>query len=223
VDNVKPTCATVRTDEAAQGAPVDAVEELGSAAALRLRHDLRQPLATMGLLVEAITSTGGLPPNVVTALRQIEHETEWMGRLLNITADNRGDVAVVDLATTVARPFSITPPSAPYQVRFNKLDDAAVLVDPVGLERAARNLMDNATRAVSRGGTVDVRVWAEDRHGVLEVADSGPGFGHLAPQHGHGLVGVRGFAERFGGDLVCGPSSLGGALVTLRLPLASGW
>jgi signal transduction histidine kinase len=68
-----------------------------------------------------------------------------------------------------------------------------------------------------------VRVWAEDRDGVLEVADSGPGFGHLPPQHGHGLVGVRRFAERFGGAVVFGTSSLGGALVTLRLPLLSGW
>ena len=55
-----------------------------------------------------------------------------------------------------------------------------------------------------------------------EVADSGPGFGHLPPQHGLGLIGVRRFAERFGGDFSVGTSSLGGALVTLRLPLMRG-
>ena len=83
--------------------------------------------------------------------------------------------------------------------------------------------MDNAKRAVSGGGRVQVRVWPDDRHGVLEVGDSGPGFGRLAPRHGHGLVGVRRFLERFGGELACGTSPLGGALVTMRLPLAIGW
>jgi len=192
-------------------------------AALRLRHDLRQPLATVNLLVEAITSSCGLPADVVARLRQIQNQTAWMGRLLCSDQDSGDPVAVVDLADTVAGPCSTTPPGAPYVVRFDKFDVARVLVDPVGLERTARNLMDNATRAVSGGGKVEVQVWAENRRGVLEVADNGPGFGHLPPQHGHGLVGVRRFAERFGGALECGTSSLGGALVTLHLPLAVGW
>ena len=94
-----------------------------------------------------------------------------------------------------------------------------MLVDPVGLKRVVWNLLDNARRAVAKGGEVEVRVRQRGRDALLEVADSGPGFGHLPPQHGLGLIGVRRFAERFGGDFSVGTSSLGGALVTLRLPL----
>ena len=79
-------------------------------------------------------------------------------------------------------------------------------------------------RPEGRGPRRDVEVHVRRHHhdAVLEVADSGPGFGGLPTQHGHGLVGVRRFAKRFGGDICVGASSLGGALVTLRLPLALG-
>src|SRR5436309_274305 len=84
-------------------------------AALRLRHDLRQPLTAMRLIVEAMTSTGGLPPDVVAGLRQIQHEAEWMSRLVSGTEEDRRTVAVVDLADTVADACSTAPPTAAYQ------------------------------------------------------------------------------------------------------------
>lgn len=197
-----------------------AEEEQGLAGIL-LRHDLRQPLAAVTLLVDAITTVDGLPPDVRAGLDLIQQHTEWMRRLIR-GHDDDGPVEVTDLADAVP-PWSHEQPWAPYRVEIDHLDHAPVLVDPVALQRATRNLLANATRAVADGGVVEVSVRAEDGHGVLEVADSGPGFGHLAPEHGHGLVGVRRFVERFGGQLACGTSSLGGALVTLSLPLAVGW
>jgi len=221
-NDIDVACLRVRSLEESSGA-VELAKELDSLAMCRFRHDLRQPLATITLLMEAMSANGGLPPHVVTALDQISHEARWMARLLNSAVDDGGEVAVVDMSKALAGPCSLAPSTARCEVQFTALGHARVLVDPVGLERAARNLVDNAIRAVSGGGLVDVRVWAQDRDGVLEVADSGPGFGHLEPQHGHGLVSVRRFAERFGGLLTYGTSSLGGALVTLRLPLLSGW
>jgi signal transduction histidine kinase len=107
-------------------------------------------------------------------------------------------------------------------VGFVKTDGTDVLVDPVALKRCAWNLMDNARRAVADGGRVEVSVRRHRHDALLEVGDSGPGFGRLRAQQGHGLVGVRRFAARFGGDFRVGTSDLGGALVTLRLPLARG-
>ncbi len=176
----------------------------------------------MTLEVEALSCAGDLPPQVTAALDQLQAQVGWMRRLLSSTVDDEC-VMVVDLGDVVAVPCSLAPTSAPYEVRFTELGPTPVLVDPVELERAARNLIDNATRATADGGRVDVRVWAEDRKAVLEVADDGPGFGHVATQQGHGLVGVRRFLERFGGELSCGTSTFGGALVTMRLPLAPGW
>jgi signal transduction histidine kinase len=199
-----------------------AVDSFEGAAARRLRHDLRQPLAAMTYLVDSVISTESLPPQVEAALVEIVREAQWMGRLLRSSEDDREEVAVVDLSRAVDGPCG-APGVAPYDLEVTEQERTPVLVDPVGLERAVRNVLDNAKRAVSGGGRVQVRVWPDDRHGVLEVGDSGPGFGRLAPRHGHGLVGVRRFLERFGGELSCGTSPLGGALVTMRLPLAVGW
>ena len=186
------------------------------------RHDLRQPLATVGLLVDSALSTMDLPPEALDMLGRVRQQTDWMVELLRSTEGDEPEISVVDLADAVEGPCLATPVGVPYDVTFVKVDGTGVLVDPVGLKRSAWNLMDNARRAVARGGTVEVRVGRHHRDAVLEVADSGPGFGRLPTQQGHGLVGVRRFAKRFGGDICVGASSLGGALVTLRLPLALG-
>jgi signal transduction histidine kinase len=192
-------------------------------ALLRLRHDLRQPLAAIRWSVDAVTGSDDMPIHLSTALDQIGRQARWMERLLAEMLDAQAEVVVVDLADAIAGCCSTAPPGAPYDFSFTKAGEVPVLVDPVGLERAARNLIDNAIWAVAGGGRIEVIVTASGNRGVLGVADSGPGFGALSPRQGHGLVGVRRFVERFGGDLACGTSSLGGALVELSLPRALGW
>jgi K+-sensing histidine kinase KdpD len=198
-------------------------EEPDHPALQRLRHDLRQPLAAIRWSVDAVNGTDGVPIHLTTALDQIGRQARWMERLLAEVLESPGEVVVVDLADALAECCSTAPPSAPYDLSFTSVGEVPVLVDPVGLERAARNLMDNAFRAVAGGGRIEVNVSARGTRGVLEVADSGPGFGALSPRQGHGLVGVRRFVERFGGDLGYGTSALGGALVELSLPRAWGW
>ena len=184
-----------------------------------LRHDLRQPLTAVRLLVDTMLSTTRVPPEAAVMLDRVQQQTDWMLQLLGSDLDQQPEVSVVDLADIVQSPCLATPTSVPYRVRIHAKHHVSVLVDPVGLRRVVWNLLDNARRAVAKGGEVDVRVRERGRDALLEVADSGPGFGHLPPQHGLGLIGVRRFAERFGGDFAVGTSSLGGALVTLRLPL----
>jgi signal transduction histidine kinase len=164
-----------------------------------------------------------LPVDVSSTLHDLERQTRWMDRLLAEMLEAPTEVLVVDLASVVASCCSATPVDAPYDVSFEAAGEAPVLVDPIGLERVARNILDNAVRAVAGAGRIDVRVQTHDTHAVLEVADSGPGFGRLKPRQGHGLVGVRGFVDRFGGEVAWETSPLGGALVRLSLPRAVGW
>jgi len=184
-----------------------------------LRHDLRQPLMAVRLLVDTVVSTMPVSPEAAMMLDRVQQQTDWMLLLLDSDLDRQPEVSIVDLADIVHSPCLATPTGAPYRVRFHTRHDVTVLADPVGLTRVVWNLLDNARRAVAAGGEVEVRVRQRGRDAFLEVADDGPGFGHLPPQHGLGLIGVRRFAERFGGDFSIGTSSLGGALVTLRLPL----
>ena len=184
-----------------------------------LRHDLRQPLMAVRLLVDTMVSTTPVPPEAAAMLDRVQQQTDWMLLLLDSGLDRQPDVSIVDLADIVHSPCLATPTGAPYREHVHARRHVTVLADPVGLRRVVWNLLENARRAVSTGGEVEVRVRHRGRHAFVEVADDGPGFGHLTPQHGLGLVGVRHFAERFGGELSIGASSLGGALVTLRLPL----
>lgn len=195
-------------------------EEPEHPALLRLRHDLRQPLAAIRWSVEAVDGADDTPV-LSTALEQIGRQARWMERLLAEALDSP-EVVVVDLADSLAECCSASPPGALYDLVFTKAGAVPVLVDPVGLERAARNLIDNAIRAVDSGGRIEVSVTERGGEGVFEVADSGPGFGALTPRQGHGLVGVRRFVERFGGELAWGTSPLGGALVRISLPRALG-
>jgi two-component system sensor histidine kinase MprB len=189
----------------------------------RLRHDLRQPLAAIRWSLDGVLGNEDLPVDVSSTLHDIGRQTRWMERLLAEMLDAPSEVLVVDLAGVVAACCSATAVDAPYDVRFEAGGEARVLVDPVGLERVDRNILDNAVRAVSGSGRIDVRVTTHENDAIMEVADSGPGFGRLKPRHGHGLVGARRFVDRFGGELACETSSLGGALVRMSLPRAIGW
>ncbi len=180
-------------------------------------------MATIRLLVDSALLTAesreDVSPDVLKTLHGIRRHTDWMVEMLRGAEQQQPQESVVDLGDAVEGPCLATPEDAPYEVHFLNRDKIAVLVDPIGLKRSAWNLLDNARRAVAHGGTVQVQVRRHGRQAVLEVADSGPGFGRLATHHGHGLVGVRKFAAHSGGDISIGTSSLGGALVTLRLPL----
>jgi signal transduction histidine kinase len=187
-----------------------------------LRHDLRQPLTAVRLLVDTVLSTTSVPPETVVMLDRVQQQTDWMLQLLGSDLDQQPEVSIVDLADIAQSPCLATPTGVPYRERVRAEHDVSVLADPVGLKRVVWNLLDNARRAVADGGEIEVGVRQRGRDALLEVADSGPGFGHLTPEHGLGLIGVRRFAERFGGDFSVGTSSFGGALVTLRLPLMRG-
>jgi signal transduction histidine kinase len=116
-------------------------------------------------------------------------------------------------------------------------EDGTVLADPDRLVVALDAILDNAVRFTRDGDPVELSVHRGDGYAAFTVADSGPGIpdGHLdsvfdrfstpdpdrdtTHNFGLGLSIVRAIAEAHGGMAVAGPSRLGGAAVTLRLPL----
>ena len=184
----------------------------------RFRHDLRQPLVAVSLLVDTLTRTVDLE-QAAARLAEVQRLVDWALLLLR-EQEEEGAVQFVDIGEAIAD--HCTAGAHDCLVSFIEAAPACIVVNPVDLTRAVRNLLDNALRASSCGGSVEVMIGREGPDAVVEVSDSGPGFGRLAPMHGHGLVEVRRFAERYGGRLQFGRSQLGGAAVTLRLPLALG-
>ncbi|MFI9106316.1 ATP-binding protein [Streptomyces fildesensis] len=106
-----------------------------------------------------------------------------------------------------------------------------VRAEPVALERAVVNLLDNAVKFSPPSGSVEVRL----DHGVLTVRDHGPGIpedelphvferfwrspsARSLPGSGLGLSIVARTVQQSGGEVSLRPAGGGGTVATVRLP-----
>ncbi|MDO8800718.1 ATP-binding protein [Phenylobacterium sp.] len=117
-------------------------------------------------------------------------------------------------------------------------DSAPVTVeaDTLGLQRLFGNLLDNAVKYGARGR---VRVFQEDGHAVVEIADDGPGLAQSELERvflpfyraeaartldgggvGLGLAVARSIARAHGGDVVLVSTAMG-LVARVRLPLSA--
>jgi signal transduction histidine kinase len=191
------------------------------AAGQRFRHDLRQPLVTASLLLEDVANMPAVQNVAVARLREAQRQLRAALDMLRVEELMGPAVDLVEIGAAIFD--EVTSCANPCEVQLDRRRPAHVLVEPVGLLRTTRNLLDNAVHAAtSTPGDTLVRVVVDRQrdHAVLRVDDSGPGFGNVPARHGLGLVSVRRFAERWGGTLVIASSPLGGARVDLRLPHA---
>jgi two-component system sensor histidine kinase MprB len=201
-------------------------------------HELRTPLTAARTNVELLRE-GKLPPHEVQrALDEAAVELDALTRLVaDLVELARGeerklrleDVQLDDLvAGTVERAQARAP-----QVTFvTALSPTQVKADPVLLERAVSNLLDNAVKYSPVGAPIEVSV----RAGEVVVADHGPGIAdedlprvfdrfyraataRSKPGAGLGLAIVREAAEAHGGRATA-ESSPSGARFRLVLPTA---
>jgi PAS domain S-box-containing protein len=112
----------------------------------------------------------------------------------------------------------------------------AVTADPHQLEQVFLNIINNAVDALleaGRGGTLKVRVYAQDGHVRTEFQDSGPGIKEpnrifdpfyttksVGKGTGLGLSICYGIIKEHGGDISARNRKEGGAIVEVRLPSA---
>lgn len=164
-----------------------------------------------------------------------------VGNLLDLSRIEGGALRVarepVEVEELVARAVAIARERhADRRIRLEVADDVVVDGDPVLLEEALANLLDNAAQHTPPDAEVLVRGWVADETAHLAVEDSGPGVAdadldrifakfYRAADAGRGgsgvgLAVVRGFAEAMGGRVRATRSGLGGLAITLELPLA---
>ena len=119
-------------------------------------------------------------------------------------------------------------------VRLEKVDDAAIRLDPERIPEALDELIDNAVTATPPGAHVEISARHEAGCEVIGVADRGPGiredgakpiFDRFAPADGNrqrgarlGLALVRAIVEAHGGSVAVRDRAGGGTVVELWLP-----
>lgn len=224
-------------------------DALKSALLQSVSHDLRTPLATIRTAAGTLRPESGLDAEGRGAsAAAIEREVERLDRLVTNLLDLgridagelRADLDVFELDDLAGRTIDrLAPRLAGHQVQV-EIGPLPVLVDPVFLDEALTNLLDNAVKFSGPTSTISIEAAEIDDDWVrLVVEDDGPGVGEgrlealfepfhrrpaadgrLRPGTGIGLAVVRGLVEAMGGRVRARSSSLGGLAVELDLPHA---
>jgi two-component system, OmpR family, sensor histidine kinase KdpD len=236
-------------DEAKQTELRVRTEELRNALLSSVSHDLRTPLATiMGSASTLESDAGALTrPQRADLSRAIYEEADRLNRLVtNLLAmtqvESRGlalsrewvpleEIVGAALERVAARletrpVASVIPADLP-----------PVSVDPVLLEQAFVNLLENALRYTPAGSPIEVEARQVGDTVEVELRDSGPGLspgleervfekffrgpGAPAGGSGLGLAICRGIVLAHGGTIVAENRVGGGAVFRLTLPLPS--
>ena len=215
-----------------------------------LTHEIKAPLSAIRAAAELLDEAMP-PEDRQRFTENIQREAERLqtlvDRMLELSAlEARRHVETatpVDLAQVVAEiAESVEPLRRLNQIQIDTPATASVLVvsgDRLLLRQAVLNLVHNAVQAAPPGGTVQIALARDGAQAVVTVTDTGPGVPEFAlprvferfysvPLPGHkrrgtglGLAFVREVAGLHGGSVSLGNRPEGGALATLRLPLAS--
>jgi signal transduction histidine kinase/CheY-like chemotaxis protein len=214
-----------------------------------LSHELRTPVAAILLWAGALRS-GAVPLQDLTRaidaiVKSAESQSRLIEDLLDLSRLASGKLtlahAVVDVrACAQAALDMVKPIAAAKDIRLESdiAGDCSALLDGTRLQQILWNLLTNATKFTSAGGTVRLRVDAGARGLELVVSDTGEGIApeflpHLfekfsqydmgeTRQHmglGIGLALTRQLVELHGGTIEAESAGIGrGALFRVRLP-----
>jgi len=205
-------------------------------------HELRTPLAILKTELELALRAGRSPEELRKALQSAAEETDRLAQLaedlLVIARSDQGrlpirtsSVMLADLLESVRVRFASRAEGR--TITVDVPGELQVRADPLRLEQALGNLMDNALRY----GEGEVRIEAEstgDRV-ILRVHDEGEGFpadfaataferftradtARTRGGSGLGLAIVHAIAEAHGGRAAAGAPTEGGAEVSVELP-----
>jgi len=207
-------------------------------------HELRTPLALLKAELELALrhprSAEELRAAIASAAEETDRLTLLAEDLLVLARSDEGQlrldakpVRAQELLDTVARRFERRAQAAGLALEVEAPSELTTVGDPVRLEQALGNVVDNAVRY----GAGTVRLEARRQNGDVElcVSDQGAGFdpeflphaferfsrddgGRVRGSTGLGLAIVRAIARAHGGTAAARNGAGGGAEVTLVLP-----
>ncbi len=223
----------------------DKLAAIGQALA-GLAHEINQPLAALRTYLASTgqflrTGNAQVAQGNLSIMRDvIDHLAGLTGRLKTLARRGGDGRRPIQFAASVGRVLELL------RYRINDLgielsaeldQEVQVLGDEARLDQVVLNLINNAIEAVEVGTDKRtlVRLASDGTEAILTVEDSGPG---VLPEHanrlfepffttkqvgqglGLGLATVHRIVTDHGGSVACGRAALGGAVFTVRLPLA---
>jgi two-component system sensor histidine kinase KdpD len=238
-----------RVDEAQVLAEAD---KLRVAMLTSLSHDLRTPLASILGAATTLLASHDLydakqTEEFLTTIREeAERLDRFVGNLLDMSRLEAGALGakrepldLLDLVETAINRLSRRLASHKVAIEI-PADLPLVRADPLLLEQAIVNLLDNAAKYSPPGSAIQVQAHAGSDRIFLTVTDEGSGISQEALPHifekfyrakasdsriagtGLGLAVARGFVEAFGGKLeASNRSDRSGAVLTISLPIAA--
>jgi signal transduction histidine kinase len=148
-------------------------------------HELRTPVAVIKTELEVALLAGGHDPAVTAALSAAVEECDHLGQLaedlLVVARSSEGElplrrepVEAGELLQRVRERFTDRAGRAGRPIRLEAGEDVRFDADPLRLQQALGNLVDNALRY--GGGEIVLRSTSTDGLVELSVSDAGPGF-----------------------------------------------
>ena len=250
-DQVGQALAQDQLAEAARAAEVARQSDaLKSALLQSVSHDLRAPLATIRaaagtLRPDSDLDVAGRSASAAAIEREVARLDRLVANLLDLgrieAGALRAELDVFELDDLAGRVIDrMSPRLAGNDVQV-ALEPLPVVVDPVFLDEALTNLIDNTIKFAGPGSTIRIAANRSDAGRVrLVVEDDGPGVpdallervfepffreragGREAARAGTGigLAVVRGLVLAMGGEVRARRSDLGGLAVEIELPMA---
>jgi two-component system CheB/CheR fusion protein len=217
-----------------------------------MSHELRQPLNMIGINADLLARipevrASSLAARCAETIRtSVLSQAKIIEDLLDLSRVRTGklalSVAPVHAGKAVGAIIDVAradPSASGLLIEASIDDDLVVMADAVRFEQIVMNLLSNAIKFTPHGGTIEVRLGAENGAMRLDVSDSGQGIapGSLAKVFemfgqpnsvttrakgglGIGLALVRELVNLHGGRIEAHSEGIGkGACFTVRLPL----
>ena len=207
-------------------------------------HRVRTPLAVVRTRAEILlreAKTKKSKAELLEVLNAIDDSSRTAGQLLDhamvsfrLDNLNEDELQVQFLIEDVIDRISPLYDLKGIQIKNNSIQNCKVMGDPILLQNALHNVLDNALKYCSENDTVTLKVKDVGQNCIIEIVDSGEGF----PQNsvsltnrftrgentkgivgsGLGLTIAKDVVEAHGGNITISNTEKGGACVTFTLP-----
>jgi signal transduction histidine kinase len=206
-------------------------------------HDLKSPLTTIRGALESVLSSEPSErwfDSVGDAIEGVDRLLRILDTTLDVAEAQAGalrlDRSMVDLSVAVKQLLDLYQPAM--DERQHKLlveleEHVVVNADWGLLNRVLSNLIENEIAHLPIACQITIRTWSREESAMLVIEDDGPGFpsdisaralerfvrGKHSHGHGLGLAFVDAVVRAHRGTVTISDSSLGGAAITLSLPV----